>query len=99
MTQVITALYENGMLRPLTPLNLHERQRVQVQILPESRVEDEGEAAVRILVAAGLMRQPDKTPPPPAPLSDEERRALAEKLGRVPGKPLSEIVIEDRGPQ
>jgi hypothetical protein len=31
------------------------------------------------------------------PPSKKERRELAEELGRVPGKPLSEIIIEERG--
>jgi len=35
--------------------------------------------------------------PPPDPVPEEERRALAERLARMPGKPLSEIIIEDRG--
>lgn len=51
------------------------------------------------LVEAGLMSPPiliDKIPP--SPLSDEEREELARTLGNVPGKPLSELVIEDRGP-
>ena len=30
-------------------------------------------------------------------ISGQERRELADRLGRVPGKPLSEIIIEDRG--
>jgi hypothetical protein len=30
------------------------------------------------------------------PISEEERRELADRLGRAPGKPLSEIIIEDR---
>ena len=31
------------------------------------------------------------------PMSEQERRALAETLGRAPGKPLSQIIIEERG--
>jgi hypothetical protein len=30
-------------------------------------------------------------------MSDAERRELADQFGRLPGKPLSEIIIEDRG--
>jgi hypothetical protein len=85
MTETITAIYEKGMLRPLQPLNLEETN-------------DEGEAAIRILVEAGLMRPPDRvTPIPPDPVPQEERLALAERLSQAPGRPLSEIVIEDRG--
>jgi predicted DNA-binding antitoxin AbrB/MazE fold protein len=97
MTETITAIYEKGMLRPLQPLNLREQQRVRIQLLPEE-TNDEGEAAIRILVEAGLMRPPDRvTPIPPDPVPQEERLALAERLSQAPGRPLSEIVIEDRG--
>ena len=94
---MITAVYEKGLLRPLTPLNLTDRQTVRLQMLPaDAPIEDEGAAAVRVLVAAGLMR-PRPEAAPPAPMSDVERRELAHRLGQAPGKPLSEIVIEDRG--
>ena len=98
MTETILAVYEEGKLRPLEPLHLKEQQRVYIQVMPEEMVEDEGAAAIRVLVEAGLMRSPDReTPPPPDPVSDKERRALAERLAQAPGKSLSEIVIEDRG--
>jgi hypothetical protein len=55
------------------------------------------QAAVRIQVEAGLMRPPDRiAPTPPDPIPQEERLALAERLSQAPGRPLSEIVIEDR---
>ncbi len=98
MMETVTVIYEKGVLRPLQPLNLREQQSVRIQIMPEKPVmdEDEGEAAIRILVEAGLL-----TPPPRRsdvdPVSEEERRKLADRLGRAPGKPLSEIIIEDRG--
>jgi predicted DNA-binding antitoxin AbrB/MazE fold protein len=96
MMEMVTAVYENGLLRPLRPLNLQERQMVRLQVLPEEPVADEGEAAIRALVAAGLL-----TPPPRrssvTPIADEERRELADRLGHAPGKPLSEVIIEDRG--
>jgi predicted DNA-binding antitoxin AbrB/MazE fold protein len=97
MTEIVRAVYENGILRPLRPLKLREHQTVRLQLLPEEPAEDEGEEAIRILVAAGLMRPPQRGTPPPDPVSEEERRALAERLAEAPGKPLSEIIIEDRG--
>ena len=36
MTEIVTAVYENGLLRPLEPLDLRERQRVRIQVLPEN---------------------------------------------------------------
>lgn len=95
MSEIITAVYEKGILRPLHPLNLREKETVRLQVLPTEPA-DEGEEVIQLLVAAGLL-----TPPPGHsevnPVSDEERRELAEILGKAPGKPLSEIVIEDRG--
>ncbi len=96
MTTIITAVYEKGLLRPLTPLNLPEHQTVRLQVMPDEAPRDEGAEAVRVLVAAGLMRpRPSVIPPDPVPA--EERRALAERLSQAPGQSLSEIVIEDRG--
>ncbi len=34
MTEIVTAIHENGVLRPLRPLKLKERQRVQVRVIP-----------------------------------------------------------------
>jgi predicted DNA-binding antitoxin AbrB/MazE fold protein len=95
MSEIVTAVYENGLLRPLRPLNLRERQTVRIQVLPEEPA-GEAEEVIQGLVEAGLL-----TAPPGysdvEPLSAKERRELAEALGRAPGKPLSEIIIEERG--
>ncbi len=95
MAEIVTAVYEKGVLRPLHPLNLRERQTVRVQVLPE---EPPGkvEQVIQALVEAGLL-----TPPPGhskvGPISEEERRELAQTLSQASGKPLSEIIIEERG--
>jgi len=49
MTETITAIYEKGVLRPLQPLDLREQQRVRIQVVPD-KTEDEGDAAIRVLV-------------------------------------------------
>ena len=96
MPEIITAVYENGILRPLRPLAFQERQTVRLQVLPDAPVE-EVEEVIRLMVSAGLMRSPQlKTPRPLDPVSTEERRKLAEILGQAPGKSLSEIIIEER---
>jgi predicted DNA-binding antitoxin AbrB/MazE fold protein len=96
MSEIVTAVYEGGILRPLTALNLREHQTVRIQVLPEKPIE--AERIIQILVSAGLMHPPKRVVSlPPDPLSPEERRELARLLGQAPGKPLSEIVIEDRG--
>ena len=98
MNEIVRAIYEKGMLRPLRPLHLRERQTVQLQIVTEepAESENEAEAAIRLLVAAGRL-----TPPPChsniALVSEQARRELADRLGHAPGKPLSETIIEDRG--
>ena len=98
MAEIVTAVYENGVLRPLRPLNLRERQTVWLQIVQEEPTEDENEseAAIRMLVEAGLLTPPPRRPDVD-PVSEQDRRELADRLGRAPGKPLSEIIIEDRG--
>ena len=103
MIETVTAIYEKGILRPLQPLNLRERQTVCIQIMPEepARPEepaDEVEQIIQSLVASGLMYpRPKRDTIPPDPLSAKERQALADRLGCAPGKPASEMVIEDRG--
>ncbi|MFO7697730.1 MAG: antitoxin family protein [Anaerolineae bacterium] len=96
MSEIVHAVYERGVLRPLDPLNLREQQRVRIQVWPEE--EPAEEEVLRTLTQAGLMRpRPRRGSPPPPPLSEDERKALADEVGRAPGKSLSEIVIEDRG--
>ena len=102
MMEIVTAVYEKGMLRPLQPLNLRERQRVRIRVvLEDSDVSeepvDDTDALIQRLVAKGLMRPRPRGPIPPDPVSAEERKALADRLGRAPGKSASEMVIEDRG--
>ncbi len=57
---------------------------------------EETEQVIQSLVEAGLL-----TPPPGhsevEPLSEEESRKLADILGKTAPKPLSEIIIEERG--
>ena len=97
MSRVISAVYENGILRPLAPLPFEEKKIIRIQILPE--IANENEEILQIFVDAGLMlpQAVKKGPLPPDPVSEEERLRIAAILGQVPGKPLSEIVIEERG--
>ncbi|MBX7253937.1 MAG: antitoxin family protein [Candidatus Promineofilum sp.] len=98
MAETVTAIYENGVLRPLRPLRLKEKQQVQVRVLGASQGDliDEQQEALDALEAAGLV---ETWPDVPAvdPVSAERRAELARLLGKVPGKPLSEILIEERG--
>ena len=97
MSQIVTAVYENGVLRPLHPLPLSEHQTVRLQLLPEV-THNTIEEIIQLMVTAGLMR-PQSIPNsvPPDPVSATERRELAQAVGQAPGKPLSEIIMEERG--
>jgi predicted DNA-binding antitoxin AbrB/MazE fold protein len=48
MEQVVEAIYERGVLRPLTPINLTERQRVNLRINVLDR-----QAALKIIEQLG----------------------------------------------
>lgn len=58
---------------------------------------EERQEIIQLMVNAGLTRQPERSFLPPTPY-DAERRELAQQLGQTEGTPLSEIVIEERGP-
>ncbi|MBV9387856.1 MAG: antitoxin family protein [Chroococcidiopsidaceae cyanobacterium CP_BM_ER_R8_30] len=96
MSEIITDVYENGVLRPLSSLPLQEHQTVRLQVL-NSEPSTDVQQVIQSLIEAGVV-----TPPPHRndiePVSEEARWELAQKLGQCPGKPLSEIIIEDRGP-
>ena len=97
MSQIVTAIFENGLLRPLKPLDLSERQTVRIQVLPDNPA-DEASEIVLLLIDAGLMRPHARANiAPPDPVSAVERRDLAATLGHAPGQPLSEILISERG--
>jgi predicted DNA-binding antitoxin AbrB/MazE fold protein len=88
---VITAIYEKGVLRPLKPLPLAEKQTVKIQIVTD----DPEKQIVQELIDLGLITPPSgKTTV--RPVSRAERRAVAARLGRAAPKPLSEMIIEDR---
>ena len=95
MDQTVTAIYENGVLRPLDPLDLPERAKVPISIKPlqaPADVETHRRQVREALVAAGLV-----LPQPAAPqgqrLSEPERDEVARRIPA--GRPLSEIIIEE----
>ena len=94
-SEIITAIYEGGILRPLQPLKLQEHQKVRLQVVPDEPANQTDEA-IRQLVAAGIVTPPSRSGDV-APVSEAELAELAERLGQRPGEPLSEIIIEERG--
>lgn len=103
MSEIITAIYEKGVLRPVNPLSLNEGQIVRLRIETENEAKDtktELEKLLDKLAAAGILRQPSK----PNQLDSNElarrEQAWREKVKKMlplEGKPLSETIIEDRG--
>jgi hypothetical protein len=96
----IRARYEHGVLRPLTPLALAEGTEVDVSVVipllltppnPATTARDRLRLA---LVAAGLLAPIPSVDPTLHPLTTEALHAFWEQI--PVGKPLSEIVIEDR---
>jgi predicted DNA-binding antitoxin AbrB/MazE fold protein len=103
MPETITAIYENGVLRPLNPLSLNDGETVEITIVAEvSQEELKGAHETAMMrMFGGEMRLPKKQ----GKLDRAELikraqqwRELMKKMESLPGKPLSEIVIEDRGP-
>ena len=80
----VTAVYEEGVLRPMQRLNLREKQTVQIQILQEpnesldaeEESEEEMNRILESLVEAGIL-----TPPPGDPdVAPIPRRAMHTSL-------------------
>lgn len=95
MLEVMIAVYEKGALHPLGEVPLREHQKVRLQILPDEP-EDEAELIIRKLANDGILTLPPGYSSV-TPISEAERLQLADRLGRAPGKPLSEIIMEERG--
>ena len=99
METTINAVYENGVLRPLTPLALPEHAEVEISIRTQTPDVDDAEAHRRrvhnVLTAAGL-RFPTAAEADMLEglLSEEERQRLAQRLPA--GQPLSEIIHDER---
>lgn len=100
MLETIAAVYENGVFRPLSSVPFKDGETVQITIVAEVSLEelkDDREKAIKLMDFRKLMGLPTKQFKLDA-AAEQKRRELFEKLkGRV-GKPLSEIIIEDRGP-
>lgn len=98
MSQTITAIYANGVLRPVVPLDLPEHTQVEIELkqvtMPEVEQSNERRRVLQALAEAGVIINLPLEPFPPSPLSREERERLAKVLSV--GKPLSEIIIEER---
>ena len=95
MSQSVIAVYEQGILRPLEPLSLHEKQRVRIQVDLEKQI-DSVETVFQFLISIGWLTQPSgQSKIKPIPIT--ERNRVADILGQAAKKPVSKMIIEDRG--
>ena len=97
--EIIVAVYENGMLRPTVPVSLCEGQTVRLRVVPSVAPGGPKTDTIKVLQAAvdeGWLRLPPKQLSVD-PAYEKARRDRFEKLKGRPGKPLSEIIIEERG--
>jgi predicted DNA-binding antitoxin AbrB/MazE fold protein len=85
MMRQLEAVYENGVLRPLEPLDFAEQQRVRITVSdqqPGPRIDDDVvQRACAEIAAAGQIP------------SIEEVRAI---MAKIPGS-MSDDIIRDRG--
>jgi len=94
MIQNIQAIYQNGILRPLQPLDLTENKIVEIDVrdIEENSAETIREKADRVLREAGLISSIKF--PNAKKLSDEERRRIGKLFSGE--KPLGDYIDEDR---
>ena len=97
-TKGIPTVYENGVLRPLEPLDLAEHSVVYIQIskkggeLPAAEMRA---IVIRLLQEAGLVTfKAEPSTEQQTPISPERRAELG-RLFSI-GRPLSELIIEER---
>ena len=96
MNGTITAIYENGVLRPLTPISLPEHTQVEIQILKQPLAADkikERQQVRQALIEAGVI-QPQTMTEPLQPVSETALAAAAQSLGQA--GPLSDLIITER---
>ena len=98
MAQRITAIYEDGVLRPLSPLELPEHSQVEIDIHQVASATDRPahrDQVNQALVKAGLTLPSSDTAARDATRLSPERREELAGLFSVVG-PVSELINEDR---
>ncbi|MDQ3181794.1 MAG: DUF104 domain-containing protein [Acidobacteriota bacterium] len=91
--QTVTAIYANGVLRPLDLLDLPENSEVELDIKIIENKKNSREQIGELLVKKGLSLR-KKAIEPKQKLSAEERERLA-KIFSAP-QPLGELINADR---
>lgn len=99
MGRTITAVYENGVLRPLEPLPLPEHAQVEIdvrEIVADDDHQRQREQVAAALADAGLLAAPSAVLRADALLSAEARARLAQALGETGVPPLSAAILDER---
>jgi predicted DNA-binding antitoxin AbrB/MazE fold protein len=99
MSQIITAIYADGVLRPLTPLALEDQTSVELEVRLVNTLEpaqpDERKRIIEAIARAGLLaNNPTLSLATEDFPSEEEEEELAQLFAGE--KPLSDIIIEER---
>ena len=96
MVRSHTAIYQDGILKLQEPLELPEGSRVVVYVALEHDPDAIAlhRALVREAIESFSRRESLAKPPPAQQLSEDRREYLARVFGE--GRPLSEIIIEER---
>ncbi len=96
MSESIQAIYENGVLRPLKPLNLPENKVVEIDVrdVEENGDETHQDKASRVLREAGLTSPTNFPVTKKDILSDKERKRLGKLFSS--DIPLGDYIDEDR---
>ena len=93
-TQSVPAIYEDGVLRPLQPLALPEHTRVHITVAVEDEAAAADQEQIRAALAAAGLSLVEPSAHGVQALSPEARNMLARQV--PPGRPLSEIIDEER---
>jgi predicted DNA-binding antitoxin AbrB/MazE fold protein len=97
MATTITAVYENGVLRPLSPLELPEHSQVEIELRAVTEPATVQRELVRTaLTRAGVLAEHQILLTPVQPMASEERAALAQRLADAGVAPLSAVVLDER---
>jgi predicted DNA-binding antitoxin AbrB/MazE fold protein len=83
----VDAVYENGVLRPLQPLDLREHERVRVSVVKDAAP---SRASLAVEYIEKIKRELQDADPTPG------REEVRRRLSKIPGSMASEIVA-DRG--
>jgi len=94
MPQVVNTIYKQGSFHPLEPIFIKEKQTVRILIIAENSYNEA--ISVNYYNDIDWLTLPSDKPDV-KPVSIKERQRIAEILGKASSKPVSEMIIEDRG--